>query len=235
MELRTSFGLVLLVTFLFVHDVKAKDWRGIVPLHSTRADVVRKFSQCANGADTCTVRIGNEDAYIVFSTGAMSEYHECARRLPTDTVMHIEVELEVSRKMSAMRIRGQRFRSFFPAAAPEKPYRGYVDEDEGWVIETYKGRVKRLYYIAGRKDWPLCPSYYHAPEAFIRYTIDSCCPPISMGCPSSVLEGNQAIFTANTLALRRATYKWQVSAGRITAGQGTRRITVDTTGAGGRN
>jgi hypothetical protein len=234
MKLRIIFVLPPLLALLFVQDAWAKDWRGIVPLHSTRADVVRKFSQCAKSADTCAVRIGNEDAYIVFSTGAMSEYHECARRLPTDTVMHIEVELERPRKMSDLGIRERNLRSFVPAAAPEKRYRGYVDEDEGWVVETYKGRVKRLYYIASRKDWSLCPSYYHAPEAFIRYTVDWCCPPISMGCPSAALEGDQAVFTAVTHALWRRTYKWQVSAGRIVAGQGTPRITVDTTGAGGR-
>jgi hypothetical protein len=234
MKLKTVFAFVLPLTFLFAHDVTAKDWRGIVPLHSSRADVVHRFSQCANAADACTIRIGNEDAYVVFSTGAMSEYYECARRLPTDTVLHVEVELQAPRKMADLGIRERKFRSFVPAAAPEKRYRGYVDEDEGWVVETYKGRVRRLYYIAGRKDWSLCPSYYHVPEAFIKYTVDWCCPPISMGCPSAALEGDQAIFTANTLALRRATYKWQVSVGRITAGQGTRRITVDTSGAGGR-
>ncbi|HKO96609.1 MAG TPA: hypothetical protein VJU86_06445 [Pyrinomonadaceae bacterium] len=234
MKLRVLFLLAQLLTLLFVQNAWAKDWRGIVPLHSTRADVVRKFNQCANAADICTVRIGNEDAYIVFSTGAMSEYYECAKRLPTDTVLHIEVELKRPRKMSDLGIRESQFRGFLPAGAPEKSYNGYTDENEGWVIETHKGRVTRLYYIAARNDWSLCSTYYQEPEAFVKYEVEWGFPSISMGCPEVLAEGDQAILTAITHAFWRRTFKWQVNVGRIVAGQGTGRITVDTTGAGGR-
>ena len=57
MKLRIIFVLVQLMTLMCVPHTWGKDWRGIVPLHSTRADVVRKFNQCANADDICTVRV----------------------------------------------------------------------------------------------------------------------------------------------------------------------------------
>ena len=62
------------------------------------------------------------------------------------------------------------------------------------------------------------------------------CPTLSVTCPTEVDESQPATFTANltqgTPAISE-TYKWTVSAGTITNGEGTSSITVDTTGIGG--
>jgi hypothetical protein len=62
------------------------------------------------------------------------------------------------------------------------------------------------------------------------------CPAISVTCPSEVDPNSTATFAANftqgTSAISE-TYKWTVSAGTITSGQGTSAITVNTTGLGG--
>ena len=234
MKLKIALVLMPLVIVILVHDAVAKEWRGIIPLHSNRADVVRRFSQCVNTEDSCSIRIGNEDAYIVFAGAAMNGKYECVRRLPSDTVLHVEVELHAPRKMSELGISKRNFVSFAPSAAPDNVYHGYVDRHEGLIIETHKGRVKRLYYIAAETDVPVCQGYYEKPEAFLKYPIVLCCPPISMTCPSVSLEGDHLVFSAVTLLLRRATYKWHISDGRIIDGQGTLRIKVDTMGAGGR-
>lgn len=71
--------LGLLLAPIFTHGVAAKEWRGIVPLHSTRADVARLFNTCFDREGGCTFRVGNEEVYIVFSSGAVvSEYYEYA-------------------------------------------------------------------------------------------------------------------------------------------------------------
>jgi hypothetical protein len=62
------------------------------------------------------------------------------------------------------------------------------------------------------------------------------CPQLSVTCPSDVAVGQPATFTANFTQGTppvSETYNWTVSAGTITSGQGTREITVDTTGVGG--
>lgn len=61
------------------------------------------------------------------------------------------------------------------------------------------------------------------------------CPIISVESPVSKLdEGHPVVFTAklNTV-VPTAEFKWKISAGTITVGDGTASITVDTTGLGG--
>jgi hypothetical protein len=62
------------------------------------------------------------------------------------------------------------------------------------------------------------------------------CPEVSVTCPDSVKSGGGAAFEANVegaAAGAKLTYKWTVSAGTITGGQGTNRVEVDTTGLNG--
>ncbi|HYW72493.1 MAG TPA: hypothetical protein VE961_15760 [Pyrinomonadaceae bacterium] len=65
---------------------------------------------------------------------------------------------------------------------------------------------------------------------------DLVCPNLGVTCPSDVEDGSPATFTANFTQgtpVVSETYNWTVSAGKITSGQGTNSITVDTTGTGG--
>lgn len=62
------------------------------------------------------------------------------------------------------------------------------------------------------------------------------CPTLSVSCPDVVRAGVPATFTLavnNAPADAKLTYNWVVSAGTISAGQGTGSITVDTTGVPG--
>lgn len=62
------------------------------------------------------------------------------------------------------------------------------------------------------------------------------CPTINVSCPTVGKVGDPATVTASVSGgdpSATYTYNWSVSAGTITAGQGTNSITVDTTGLGG--
>jgi hypothetical protein len=62
------------------------------------------------------------------------------------------------------------------------------------------------------------------------------CPSVSVTCPESVKEGDSVTFTADLNGGTPGitpTYTWTISAGRITSGQGTPSITVDTAGLAG--
>ncbi len=62
------------------------------------------------------------------------------------------------------------------------------------------------------------------------------CGTVSVTGPSGVTKaGDPMTFTANLSKGDNVTYNWTVSAGTITAGQGTASITVDTTGLAGSN
>ena len=61
------------------------------------------------------------------------------------------------------------------------------------------------------------------------------CPTVSVSCPDVTADGQPVTFRANIGSTPgiTPTYNWTVSAGRITRGQGTPSITVDTTGLAG--
>lgn len=218
----------LFMAIVFAPDVVAKEWRGIVPLHSTRADVVRLFG-CDPGTG-CKLRVGNEEAYFVFSDST-----ECAKDLPPNTVMLIEVQLIKPSKLSALRIDKNHFRTFDPSTPPGIGYKGYIDEKEGLIIKTYKEKVLQLDYIAAGNEVALCPDYYENPEAFIQVFIEHCCPPLYLDCPTqATVDGERITITAATSAGGRPRFNWEVTAGKIVAGQGTAKVTIDTTGVGGR-
>lgn len=84
---------------------------------------------------------------------------------------------------------------------------------------------------------PLCTAFTST-----RVVVRNCppprpvCPNISMYCPDVVQTGSPITFTASTSGGTPGVapvYNWKVSAGTITAGQGTPTITVDTAGLGG--
>ena len=84
---------------------------------------------------------------------------------------------------------------------------------------------------------PLCTAFTST-----RVVVRNCpparpvCPNISMYCPDVVQTGAPITFTASTSGGTTGVtpvYNWRVSAGTITAGQGTPTITVDTAGLGG--
>ena len=231
--IRLSF--FLFITIVFAPDVLAKEWRGIVPLHSTRADVVRLFG-CADPNTGCKVRVGNEEAYFVFSDGTVvRDANECVKDLPPNTVLLVEVQLINPPRLSALHINKNHFRTFDPSMPRNIGYKGYIDEKEGLIIKTYKGKVLQLDYIAAGNDVPLCPDYYEDPEGFIQLLIDYCCPNLSLDCPNHApVDGERITLSASTNAEGGLKFKWQVTAGKIVAGQGTTKITVDTTGVGGR-
>src|SRR4030095_298359 len=185
------------------------------------------FGVCDDVNAACKVRAGNEDAYIVFSDGSVvRELNECVKNLPLDTVLLVEVELINPPKLSALRINKGQFRTFDPSMPPNIGYKGYIDEKEGLIIKTYKGKVLQLDYIAAGKDVALCPDYYESPESFIQVMIHNCCAFVSLSCPSqAIVEGERVTLSATTEDIKGAKYEWQLTAGKIVAGQGTLRIT----------
>ncbi len=84
---------------------------------------------------------------------------------------------------------------------------------------------------------PLCTAFTST-----RVVVRSCpparplCPNVSMYCPDVVRTGAPITFTASASGGTPGVtpiYKWTVSAGTITSGQGSPTITVDTAGLGG--
>lgn len=59
------------------------------------------------------------------------------------------------------------------------------------------------------------------------------CPTVTVSCPDGASNGRQAYYTAHVSGgdpSVKPTYRWTVSAGEITGGQGTARVSVDSGG-----
>jgi hypothetical protein len=99
--------LVIITGLLFVGELEAKSWRGIVPLKSTRADVERLLGK-PNSLGR--YQFADERAYIFYReyscNGAYLPLQEdnCECFVSKDTVTSIHVELEVVRRFSSLHL-----------------------------------------------------------------------------------------------------------------------------------
>lgn len=160
---------------------KAKGWRDIVPLHSTREDVVKLLGEPpappADGTRFYTLNKGRSiyyidggEIYIVFS-GGVREYHECAKQLPEDTVLLIKFSPKHKFSLADLQVDENRLKKFDPSSPPNIGFEGYLEDKEGLVIRAFKGAVDEVNYIAAFEDRHLCPTYYQEPEKFIRILV----------------------------------------------------------------
>lgn len=223
---------IALVSLLFLGgSAKAKDWHGLVPLQSTRSDVIRAFSHCADENPSCEFEIEDATIHIEFSRFRSNQPEDCRTKLPPDTILLIEVTPVRALKFKDLVLNKNLFRPFEIAPAISRKYRGYLDARGGLVIKTYEGKVVQLDYIASARQKHLCESYYRDPESFVQEIFLSHVPVIALVCPEGELHvGDELNFSAAISGTPRISFLWTVSAGRIIDGQGTRQIRVSTVG-----
>jgi len=216
-------------------STSAAEWRGVVPLHSSRADIVHLFNVCGDNKKRCFFSLEDQDVQIVFS-GWQGAFSGCPSSIPKDTVLLVRVRLNKPIPMKEQRIKLKAFRAFDPAAAGVRGYRAYIDEKSGLLIKSYQGSVIEFDYIASREEQAFCPRFYENPKDFVAVVQrQSHFPPmISLACSAdSVRAGSQLVCSANT-AEDYDSVSWTLTEGTIVSGQGTRDITVETAGLAGR-
>lgn len=161
----------------------AKEWRGIVPLHSTREDVERLLGlpppPPTDGTRIYTLNktrsiyfLEEEEVYIVFAEKDVLAAVGCIGTVPTGTVLLIEIKPKKERKLSDLQIDERRFRKFDPSEPPNLGFMAYADDEEGISIRTQDEKVQQINYYAAAKDTHLCPSYYSNPKRFCSILID---------------------------------------------------------------
>ncbi len=211
----------------------AKGWRDITPLRSTRADVVRLLNQCSEQKEACAFTLDNEDIYILFSGGLTDEYAECSRMLPAETVMFINVEKKATPKIESLNLDKKKFTTFNPAEPYKMDLKGYWNESDGLLINTLRGKVIEIDYLASDADKSRCLSFYEEPESFIKI-IPVHVPLITVDSSvKSARAGERVTFSAFANVNAKRGYTWTVSTGKIVSGQFTHKITVDTSGLAG--
>ena len=228
MERSGRLFISLFAVLMTAQQIVAEEWRGIVPLVSTRADVISLLGECSGKEPVCEFTIPNEEILIVFSTS------DTCPQLAAGTVLFVERELQTAKTLAALGFERKRFETFDPSWPRNIGYRGYEDKHSGLLLKSYKGEIFQIDHIAAKRDRFRCPGYYRRPRDFVQ-AVPEHAPLVSIRCPeNNPSAGERIAFVANyQRSGLRIFLEWHASGGRIVEGQKTRQILLDTTGLEG--
>jgi hypothetical protein len=160
MLLKTAGGLSLILALNFV--VQAKGWRGIVPLHSTRADVERLLGppdRKSNIKPVVSYDLEEEKVTIIYSREPCSTatvYGKWA--VPPDTVVSMRVIPKKRLPLSELQLDAAQYKVVHVRGVPSYTY--YVVEGEGVSYDVSTGDVSIIdYFYAAGDEHLRCQTY----------------------------------------------------------------------------
>jgi hypothetical protein len=143
-------GIILLCA---AQQSNRSGWRGIVPLHSTRADVEQLLGPGTNELMGSYYR-DDFNAFFSYSTGDCERESSGGWDVPAGTVLSITVHQKPQPKFSDLGLDESRFKKSHSIG----DLMNYVDEGQGLVLEVYQGNVQTFTYISTHADDNLrCP------------------------------------------------------------------------------
>jgi len=149
-------GLILMIlTAAFAFPSQAKEWCGIVPLHSTRADVERllkvKPERC--GGNACLYNLSDKTVFVVYADEPTCRNDDATTswRVPRDTVLQITLNFKTPQLISALDIDVTKY-----DRTPDKELHGLAylsDYAQGVRMEISGDTVRAItYYPAVTED-----------------------------------------------------------------------------------
>jgi len=127
-----------------------KEWRGIVPLQSKRADVERLLGGAGNRDH---YQFDAERVHVNYAgEGKCNPVNGCLCFVPKDTVISIYVQLEVEMRFSKLNIDKRKYEKF---VSPENPNVATYSNDKEGIIYTVNEEnddVTAIEYLPTAKD-----------------------------------------------------------------------------------
>jgi hypothetical protein len=158
MHIVTQVFASICCLLLVVSAASAKSWRGIEPLHSTRADVERLLGP--SNVDRDLYDFPGERTSIWYSAGGCSAGLPGGWNVPKDTVVSIYSSLTEWKKLEDVLVPGRDYQQI-RAAHTQHVY--YVDTDEGVRYTVWEGMVQSINYLPAARDENLsCGEYKYA-------------------------------------------------------------------------
>jgi|GEM_PF-539512 len=154
--------LAMCVVLMSISSAPAKAWRGLEPLHSTRADVERLLGRPAEDeSSTWKYNFPEERAMINFYSGAPCvEGLPGGWKIPKDTVLNIVVYPAVQTTISELL---PAWKAYEQVPAPHIQNAFYIDTDDGVRISVTEDYVRYIYYGPTAKDKDYrCGEYKYA-------------------------------------------------------------------------
>jgi ferredoxin len=242
-----SLLLLFVCALLYPHAwSQSAGWRGIVPLHSTRADVERVLGKPNLAPDVYD--LGNERASIMYTNDPCTEGWQGSYSVPRDTVLSIYVVPQYDLALADLHLDLSKYKRAKDEPAPN--HSTYQNDDEGiaYLVDETGSRgkdvVRRILYNPRAEDARL-----HCPVPAGQTNADNDARTKAAGegteafgeCPTVDIEGSSDKTPQAGVYLLTAyisggsprftpTFKWSVSAGVIASGQGTPSVKIDTNG-----
>jgi hypothetical protein len=222
--------LLVLITVTGVSH--AKEWRGIVPLHSTRADVERLLGKPNAKYDRYDLE--SEEATFFYSKGRCANGWD----VPLDTVIDIAVTFKQPRRLADLKLDLNRYERNRDPHVTSHVY--YVNRDEGVSYVVYEeegesnGKILTVYYESTTDDERVLFCRKSPTQTIVEPCATHVCPLILIECTDRCVGPNYTftVRIGGPCPDREPSYHWSTSRGTITKGQGTDTITVDSTGTG---
>jgi hypothetical protein len=149
----------LFLTLFLVSNAEAKGWRGIVPLHSTRADVERLLGQPEKRLSEFSDFYRTPDGSVTFTyaqglpCGIGSKYSRW--RVPRNTVTDIYLSLTRGSQLSQLSIDERKYKRLTGGHIPGVYY---VNDLEGERLNVSHNEVMAIGYFPAAEDAHLeCP------------------------------------------------------------------------------
>src|SRR6185369_12607328 len=157
-----------LVAFIFIpflllncESAEAKSWRGIEPLHSTRADVERLMGsqvvRCSSSA--CIYELAEETVFVLYASDSSCKNDDStgAWKVPVGTVIEIGIHFKEDKELSQLGFDLSKFKKVEDKHLPGWIY--YWNLEEGVRIEAGLKTASGVTYFQSAKDNYLrCPS-----------------------------------------------------------------------------
>jgi hypothetical protein len=167
-----TFICLLFIGALF-GEASAKEWRGLVPLRSTRADVERLLGPPPVGrnyADAVVYYTNNEEVLIRYSTGlCIEKWH-----VPRDTILFIHVSPQNKPKFADLKLDASKYKKIPDPEVLDYSY--YDNEKEGFElnVNTVEGLVHTFIYYPPAKDNNLRCSVPVMPNKLAADSVEAC-------------------------------------------------------------
>lgn len=154
-------GLIsLILTVVCTFTSATKEWCGIVPLHSTRADVERllkvKPEDC--GGNACIYDLPDKTVFVLYADEPTCRNDDATTswKVPRDTVIELTVNFKTPQSFAALDIDVSKY-----DRVPDKELRGLFylsDYGQGVGMEASGDTVRAITYYSAQKDDNLrCP------------------------------------------------------------------------------
>ncbi len=149
----------------------SRDWRGIVPLHSTRDDVEKLLGPQPTTPDFGGTRIynlNNSWAIYFLPEGEIwfnfvdpkAEEPNCTGSLPLGTVLNITVKPSHPMTLADVGLDEKHIKLSNASNQRQAGFKGYLDATNGFSVVLQRGQVYDINYFGHANDKRRCPAYF---------------------------------------------------------------------------